>query len=111
MGIDVIATVTLLHALNTETYSQKQLQEITGMHHASIGGWLRALKRKKLIYIAEWHRHGKIWVAYYQWGIDEKDAPKPKPMTDAEYSRRARQAKALKALHASNVILNERKSI
>lgn len=109
MGIDVIATITLLHALNEGTYSQKRLQEKTGVCNSSIGMWMRSLKRKGLIHIAEWHKHGKVWVPYYQWGYEEEDAPKPAPRTNSEHCRNYIVAKRLKQLHSSSVVINERK--
>jgi len=111
MSIDVVAITTLLHALNEGTYSQIQLQEMTGMCNQSIGRWLRAVKKKKLIFIAEWHKHGKVWVAYYQWGFEEPDAPKPKPLTNKEHCSNYAERVRKNLLHSNSVRLSERKQI
>lgn len=111
MSIDIVATTTLIHALNDGTYSQLQLQEMTGMCNQSIGRWLRVLKAKHLIHVAEWHKHGKVWVAYYQWGYEEPDAVKPRALSNREHCQNYAARLAKRAMHSSNVKFNERKVV
>lgn len=109
MSINVTAVIKLCELLNDSEYSQDQLQELIGLHPQSMGRWMKRLRDKKLIYIIDWERRGKIWVAIWTWGYMMKDKMKPKPMSSAEYNLRARAKKKLLGLQSSTVRFSERK--
>lgn len=103
MAIDRVATLLLLEKLQQDVCTQKQLQELTGLCNTTVGTWLRELKRKEMIYISEWHKHGRVWVAYYSWGYKETDARKPRPLTMKEREQRRRDKNRFIKLYSSIV--------
>lgn len=91
------ALVTLIHLLMTaDPMTKEKMVEKVGVHMGAIVKWTRLLRNKELIYIAEYVRVGNRgqWAARWTWG-KKKDAEKPKPLSQAEYSRRKRE-KALR---------------
>lgn len=82
MSINVIATVEMLRLLNVGDVSAKQLLAATGFADIKvIYRWIKALKKKGLVFISRW----KVREPYYSWNHDcEKDVPMPANKTQAE---------------------------
>jgi len=60
--------------------------------------WMRIMRNQNLIFVERWQRnHTGHPTAYWRWGYKEPSAPRPKPMTMAEYCERYRVKKRIKA--------------
>lgn len=103
MTIDFTAVNTLIQALNESDHTQIELQNLTGLGTHAIGRWMREFVKRKFIYVCEWRRSGKIWVAVYSWGFEQDSVPRPARLTQSEYNRRAKAKKKSMALHSSSV--------
>lgn len=88
-------------ALNEGEYTKSQLVEKTGLSMNTVIKWLNVLKRRNLIYIADWTKPARGCPgAMYAWGYMEVDKPRPKPKNSSEYSSNYRNRKLeRKAFH------------
>lgn len=61
-----------------------------GVSPSSAGKWLGILNAERVVYISRWLPRKNGPVAFYRLRVRESsaDAPKPQPMTDADYQRR-----------------------
>lgn len=83
--------------------TRAELREVTGLSVATILSIVSALRKRKLIHVAEWERDisGRWTVAAFAFG-GKPDAKKPAPRTDAENKRAQRAARRNNAtLHAT----------
>ena len=98
-----------------------QLSTKTGLCPHTIIDWIKLLRGnvtpgaksfgpnvERFIYVEKWLKHGHVPVAYWKWGYRELDAPRPKPMTVADYNRRALIRRKMKAQTAAKTALLER---
>lgn len=82
-GSSATAFAELCLLLNSGYYNQQELQERIGVCNATMTKFMGLLKRRRLIYISCWIRTTRKTVAYWAWGVNVPDAPKPKPQTAA----------------------------
>ena len=77
------------------------LAEIVGVNLGTIIIWMRYLHKRKLVFICEYRRNHQIGApeSIWTWGFEEKDAPRPKAKTQAEYSKTYRAKKQRKLLN------------
>lgn len=101
---NVAALKVLLNAIAIRPRTQSEIISITGLCNSTVSRWLRFLhtstrESKNIVYIAEWRRVGRGGNPSACWalGYGMADVPKPKPLTQAEYSKRSRQKKLLAA--------------
>lgn len=97
-------------ALQNRPKTVQTIAAEVGVNDTTVRVWLELFRAQvpgqpRLVYIADWKKSGYAWVAMYMWG-NEDDVLKPRPLSQAEYCRRYRQQKAIKAEKA-----NERKVI
>jgi hypothetical protein len=76
-----------------KSYTINELAERFEISQTTAWKWIKTLHENELVFVLTWVARGKVWVASYAWGFKHADAPKTKPMTDTEYSRRWRQKK------------------
>lgn len=76
-------------------YSQKQLQELTGVGPTTIARWLSTFHQgpKNLIYISKYERSATVgpYTAFWAFGYMMPDAPKPPPLSRVEKNSRLRR--------------------
>lgn len=101
---NVAALKVLLNAIAIRPRTQPEIIELSGLCNSTVSRWLRFLhastkETKNLVYIADWRRTGRGGNPSACWalGYGMADVPKPKPLTQAEYSRRSKQKKLLAA--------------
>ncbi len=72
------------------------LMRATGMHGNTLRKFVRALKLRRLIYVAVWRKDtlGRYTVAAYSWG-SRPDAKRPPALTPTQRSANMRKRKAL----------------
>ena len=96
---NLIAVKKLLNLLYRYPMTQPEIQEVTGITNSTVSRWLQILHAdypNNLVYIHGWRRVGTrgnysaVWGA----GFGMLDAPKPKPLTSAQYAKRWREKKA-----------------
>lgn len=77
--------------LNEEAATRVEIAAHCGIAHGTACRWVRLLRSKRLIYIAEWRTPPRgPWIPCYTWGMDENDARRPRIPTSAERSRKSR---------------------
>lgn len=93
----------LLNAIAYRPLSQYEIIEKTGLCNSTVSRWLRFLNAsskdtKNLVYIAEWKK-GKAGnpTALWMMGFDMPNAPRPKPLTAAQYCKNWRIKKETQA--------------
>jgi len=94
-GASATAFAELCLLLNSGYYNQQELQERIGVCNATMTRFMVLLKRRKLVYISCWIRTTRKTVAYWTWGVNVPDAPKPKPQTAAYACKQYRIRKKL----------------
>lgn len=100
-GISTASSLlTLIRALQEESLSQKEIQEVTGLANNTLTKYIKLLHSfgANLIYISEWRRDSirGCPTRVYSWGWLGKDVKRPAPMNKTEYARRYRKKKLLK---------------
>lgn len=80
--------------LNDSQYTKEELSQLCGIAIGTVIKWMRILRRRKLVYVFKWRRPpvgppAAVWA----WGYEMTDAPRPKAMTQAQYSERYRAKK------------------
>lgn len=76
--------------------TKSEIIEETGLHHATVGGYIRHMHTKRVVRVAEWRRckAGRIWVPY--WTLNPEglaDAKRPTRLSSAERSAVHRRKK------------------
>jgi hypothetical protein len=69
------------------SYTSNEIAKRVGVGPSTAWRWITIYRTAELIYVKQWNRTRKQWVASYAWGFKEDDAPKPTRLPDAEYSR------------------------
>lgn len=92
------ALVELISKLTKGNFSKEELMLHCGISPYTVVKWMRLLKSKKLVCVADW-RVGLVGqpAALWTWDPGGVDAPRPKPMTQKEYNERSRIRKQLRA--------------
>lgn len=95
---NAIAFAQLCMLLNTGAYTKNQLAESTGLTIGTVIRWLKLLESRHLVYVAKWWRAGTSgqWAAKWTWGYMIESTPRPKPQTQAQYSRNSRIRKQVR---------------
>lgn len=92
--LNASAFANLCLLLNQGEYTKHQMAEGVGITIGTCLKWVNMLHRMKLIYIAGWNRGlAGAPAAVWTWGFEGRDAPRPKAMTQAQYSDRYRSKK------------------
>lgn len=103
------AFAAMCRLLHEGPHTQAMLMERCGLAPYTVVKWLRILRNQQLVFVSKWERNrsGRP-SAFWEWGYKEPSAPRPKPMTDAEYCARYRAKKANKALtHLGTVRIDQ----
>lgn len=88
----VMAEMILL--LHQGEYSKTDLQEKLGIANNTVQRWLEVLYRRKLVYIAGWRKAPRgNPAALWAFGHECVDEPRPKPLTQTQYTERYRAKK------------------
>ena len=97
--INAIMQATMLRALYEGPCTVQDLCEACGGGIVAIRGYILALRKLKLVHIAEWHEaaNGAAVIPAYVWGPDKKDVKRP-VKTNAERSARYKARKRDEAL-------------
>lgn len=101
-ALGVIAFAHLCELMNSRApYSQAWFREQIGVSMNTMTKFMRILKNRKLIYIAEWTHDGKrisTRIALWTWGYNRENAPRPpcvpREIVNRNSKRRRRHAKA-----------------
>ena len=95
---NAIAFTQLCLLLNTGAYTKRELAKRTGLTVGTVTRWMALLISNELVYVAKWWRSGTVgqWAAKWTWGYRIESAPKPKPQTQAQYSRNYQIRKAVR---------------
>ncbi len=83
----------LMAEFKTRTMTRKQAEAVIRLNEHNTRLYLAALKKVKLIRVCDWERTLGNFAPVYGYNPDGtlEDAPKPKRLTGAEYSRRWHQ--------------------
>lgn len=104
--VNNIAFVEMIYKLTEDCVTVQQLMHHTGLSRGPIDTYLKLLRRKRLIRIAEWRTAVRTSVAAYEWNTDNlHDAKRIPKFTPAERMARFRAKKAAAELH--NIISRE----
>jgi len=87
----------LIYFLREGEYTVHELAELTGLHENTIGEYLRAMHKRKVVYVAGWGPDARGGMNVREWSLGEqKDKPKPKAKSAVErqknYRNRMKQA-------------------
>jgi len=94
LAANATAFAELCLLLNDSEYTKEELSEKTGLVIGTVTKWMAILQRRKLVYICEWRKGiAGAPAAVWAWGYEKSDAPRPKPMTQAQYDARRRAKK------------------
>ena len=100
--VNPLALAKMLKAM-TEPASWKEVQDECGLSQRTLGPYLKAFRKEKLIYVAGWEKdaRGSFSIRIWKWG-DKDNVPKPKPKSAAqrsrEYQARQRLRKAMEGI-------------
>lgn len=78
--INAYSFTRMLELLMEGPVTKSQLIEETGLHHATVGAYVRHMHRKRLVRIEEYRRDrvGRTWVPYFSLNVEAlPDAKKP----------------------------------
>lgn len=102
-SLGVIAFAHLCELLNSRApYSQEWFREQIGVSVNTMTKFMRILKNRKLIYIADWTHDGKrisTRVALWTWGYNRENAPRPKPVPKEIVNRNSKRRRAERKHH------------
>lgn len=93
-----VLTARMIRMLLDEPCTCKDLADETGLRILTVWAFIRALRKEGLVRIAVWERSGastNVNVRAYKMEPG-RDAPRPKPMTNAEACRRYSAARKLR---------------
>lgn len=99
MAANATALTVMIHLLCTGQYTKDELAEKVGVTIHTIIKWIKLGRRKgrRLYYIYAYRKsHVGNPAALWAFGPDEKDAERPKPLTQKQYNERSRIRKVLK---------------
>ena len=95
LGANPVAFAKLCRELNKRFGTCAELAEQVGVISATARRWIDLLHRSECVYIVHWIKlHGNNnWIAVWTWnsGGSFSDAPRPKPVSDAESCKRYRE--------------------
>lgn len=91
----------MLRMLHEGDVSKTQIREALGIATGTEVKWLKLLGSDKpnmpgrLVYISSWDRNGSRgnWAAMWSYGFEMSDAPRPKALTQTQYSQRYKAKK------------------
>lgn len=90
---NALALINLINLLVKGKISKLEMAAKIGCTIGTVTKWMKILRRKKMVFIEDW-RQGLVGAPTALWSFgDFDDAPRPKPMTVAMYSERARAKK------------------
>jgi hypothetical protein len=99
--LGLTAIKTLLTQIAKRPMSQPEIIEATGLANSTVSKYLKVLHTSpNLVYIDHWTRRNMRgnWQAKWALGYMLSDAPRPKPMTTAQYCARYRAKQIKKGL-------------
>lgn len=88
--LNALVMALALKVILSGRFTREELLHKTGVHYQSAGRWLAAIKREKLIYIADWQNDtmGRDNIPVYELG--DKPDKKRRSITPAQRSKRYR---------------------
>lgn len=96
----ITAFVSIMRLLESGPLSAAEVAHDAGCQWSAVRRCIHALKTAGIVHIAGWEKakltNGGPWVAQYTVNVGAKDAPKPRPMTETEKTRRYRAARDMK---------------
>ena len=100
--VNPLALSKMLKAM-TEPASWQDIQDECGLSQRTLGPYIAALRKEKIIYLAGWEKDSRGCHSIRLWKLgDKEDARKPKPKTDSqrssEYQKRQRVRKAMEGI-------------
>lgn len=91
LAANPIAFGELCYHLNNGYYTRAQLKELVGITDGTLRKWLTILRRRRLWYVWDYQKNPAGHpTEILAWGFEMCDAPRPKPMTQAQYEERRR---------------------
>lgn len=79
--------------------TREELSVRAGLDRSTVGRYLKYWRRMKCVRVAEYQRRERHFVERLEWNFERKpDAPRPKPYSGAEKTRRYAERKRLKKL-------------
>lgn len=100
MSANATALTEMINFLCKGQYTKDELAEKVGVTVHTIIKWIKLGRRKgRRLYYIYGYRKGPVGqpAALWAFGPDEKDAEKPKPLTQKQYNERSKIRKQLKA--------------
>ena len=89
LSVSAMTMAEMILLLHEGEYSKSDLQVKLGIASNTALRWLEVLYRRKLVYIAAWRKSPRgNPAALWAFGYECVDAPKPKPLTQSQYSKR-----------------------
>ncbi len=98
--ITALSQAIILRELYEGPISIAGLAQVSGCGETTIGTYIRALRKLKLVRIAGWDvaPNGAAVIPCFEWAPDKKDIPKP-VKSPAQRSRESRARRKLRMLH------------
>ena len=103
MKVNAHSFALMMHCLSFDDPSRSEIVEATGLHPVTVGEYLRALKRAKVIHVSSWDgdAKGAMTIARYRIG-NRVDAKKPPPTTAVQRQQAHRERKKqIAMIHAT----------
>lgn len=73
--INTYSFTLMIQMLMEREVTKTEIIEETGLHHATVGSYIRHMHTKRLVRVAEWRRckAGRVWVPY--WTLNPEGRP------------------------------------
>lgn len=101
--INAYSFTRMIELLMQGEVTKTEIIEQTGLHHATVGAYVRHMHKRRLLRIAEWRRdkRGRTWVPYFTLNPDGlRDDARPARSSSAERSATHRaKRRAIKMNH------------
>ena len=99
--VNISAFKAMMAAMSKKARSKSELHELTGLTNTTVSRWMAVLAsgKDRIVYIESWHRKGTrgCYTAMWRMGWGMPDAPKPAPLTAAQYAKRWRNKQEKKS--------------
>lgn len=94
LSVSAMTMAEMIKLLHEKEYSKTDLQDKLGIANNTVQRWLEVLHSRRLIHIAGWRKGARgNPAALWAYGYECEDVPKPKPLTQTEYTQRYRAKK------------------
>lgn len=94
LSVSAMTLAEMIKLLHEKEYTKADLQKELGIANNTVQRWLEVLYSRRLIHIAGWRRAPRgNPAALWAFGYECVDVPKPKPLTQAQYSQRYKARK------------------